>query len=465
MKSSLKLTSKNKPQLKAGSHTNAKSNNTARNSNVSQINQQEMPKNQLKEHTMLGIKKLVKTYENGHQAVKGVSLDIKQGEFLVLVGPSGCGKSSILRSIAGLEAISSGEIHLGGRRVDTEKPALRDIAMVFQNYALYPHMSVYDNLAYGLKNRGVSKDTIKSKIEAVAKTLKIEEYLDRKPAKLSGGQRQRVAMGRAIVRDPQLFLFDEPLSNLDAALRAHMRLQIKKLQRELGVTSVYVTHDQVEAMTLADRIVVLNKGEIEQVGSPAEVYHQPASTFVASFIGSPAMNFIAAQLDEGYLTLGNQQVYLQDYAHIKSTPVTLGIRPEHAEIQALSDKTNTSSSLKLKLGINVVEPLGPNQLVHGDLVYDSSVHDGLVNKELVHNHLVQGTAAQTPFIAVTPEMELDESLDLELMVNKSNLHIFGEDTKRIYPVISVETASENLVTELVTGTTSSAQSSKIAAFS
>jgi len=179
--------------------------------------------------TMLGIKNLVKTYENGHQAVKGVSLDIDEGEFLVLVGPSGCGKSSILRSIAGLESISGGEIHLGGRRVDTEKPALRDIAMVFQNYALYPHMTVYKNLAYGLKNRGVSQHLIEDKIEKVAKTLKIEEYLDRKPAKLSGGQRQRVAMGRAIVRDPQLFLFDEPLSNLDASLRAHMRLEIKKL--------------------------------------------------------------------------------------------------------------------------------------------------------------------------------------------------------------------------------------------
>jgi len=360
---------------------------------------------------MLGIKQLVKTYENGHQAVKGVSLEIKKGEFLVLVGPSGCGKSSILRSIAGLESISGGEIHLGGRRVDTEKPALRDIAMVFQNYALYPHMSVYDNLAYGLKNRGVSKPEIQSKIEKVAKTLKIEEYLDRKPAKLSGGQRQRVAMGRAIVRDPQLFLFDEPLSNLDAALRAHMRLEIKKLQRELGVTSVYVTHDQVEAMTLADRIVVLNKGEIEQVGTPAEVYHQPASTFVASFIGSPAMNFIPAVIDEGYLTVGEQQLYLSDYAHLNNETVTLGIRPEHAEILSLSNKTESlsHSPLNLNLQISVVEPLGPNQLVHGKV-------------------------ESTSFIAVTPEMELDQSADLSLVINKENLHIFGKDSKRIPPI-------------------------------
>ncbi|MBW3695816.1 sn-glycerol-3-phosphate ABC transporter ATP-binding protein UgpC [Vibrio sp. T187] len=353
---------------------------------------------------MLGIKKLIKTYDNGHQAVKGVSLDIKQGEFLVLVGPSGCGKSSILRSIAGLESITGGEIHLGGRRVDTEKPALRDIAMVFQNYALYPHMSVYDNLAYGLKNRGVDKDTIRKKIMKVSKTLKIEEYLDRKPAKLSGGQRQRVAMGRAIVRDPQLFLFDEPLSNLDAALRAHMRLEIKKLQRELGVTSVYVTHDQVEAMTLADRIVVLNQGEIEQVGTPAEVYHQPASTFVASFIGSPAMNFIPAELADGYLTINGQQLYLADYAHIKNAKVTLGVRPEHADIKSIP------SALKINLGISVVEPLGPNQLVHGKV-------------------------DQLSFIAVTPEMYLDESVDLSLFVSKDNLHIFDEHGKRLYPNI------------------------------
>ena len=208
---------------------------------------------------MLVLKNLVKTYDNGHQAVKGISVDIKQGEFIVLVGPSGCGKSSILRAIAGLESITGGEIELNNRRIDTEKPASRDIAMVFQNYALYPHMTVYENLAYGLKNRGVDRASIESKIEKVAKTLKITDYLDRKPAKLSGGQRQRVAMGRAIVREPQLFLFDEPLSNLDASLRAHMRLEIKKLQRELAVTSVYVTHDQVEAMTLADRIIVLNQ--------------------------------------------------------------------------------------------------------------------------------------------------------------------------------------------------------------
>lgn len=358
------------------------------------------------DNVMLDIKQLVKTYENGHQAVKGVDLSIKQGEFIVLVGPSGCGKSSILRSIAGLEPINSGEIHLAGRRVDKEKPALRDIAMVFQNYALYPHMSVYDNLAYGLKNRGVDKKSIAEKINHVAKTLKIEEYLDRKPAKLSGGQRQRVAMGRAIVRDPQLFLFDEPLSNLDAALRAHMRLEIKKLQRKLGVTSVYVTHDQVEAMTLADRIVVLNQGKIEQVGSPKEVYHQPASTFVASFIGSPAMNFIRASLDKGYLQVAQQKIFLPKYQKLSAPSLTLGIRPEHA---GLSSNENT---LNLRLQISVVEPLGPNQLVHGKIA-------GLDNP--------------SDFIAVTPEMSVDIDQTLNLSVNVDNLHLFDEQGRRLCP--------------------------------
>lgn len=351
---------------------------------------------------MLELKNLIKTYENGHQAVKGINLAIRQGEFIVLVGPSGCGKSSVLRSIAGLEAISGGEIHLGGRRVDSEKPALRDIAMVFQNYALYPHMSVDDNLAYGLKNRGVDKATIASKIASVSKTLKIEDYLDRKPAKLSGGQRQRVAMGRAIVRDPQLFLFDEPLSNLDASLRAHMRLEIKKLQRELGVTSIYVTHDQVEAMTLADRIVVLNQGDIEQIGTPAEVYHQPASAFVASFIGSPAMNFLPATLDKGYLTFGEQRIYLPDYADVAHCNVTLGIRPEHAE---LSPSEHTMS---LTLDISVVEPLGPNQLVHGQV-------------------------QQAPFIAVTPEVAFDTAQPLTLHIAPCNLHLFDDNGKRMCP--------------------------------
>ncbi|MDR9829077.1 sn-glycerol-3-phosphate ABC transporter ATP-binding protein UgpC [Vibrio sp. FNV 38] len=355
------------------------------------------------EESMLTLNQLVKTYENGHQAVKGIDLSIKKGEFLVLVGPSGCGKSSILRSIAGLESISGGEIHLGGRRVDTEKPALRDIAMVFQNYALYPHMTVYDNLAYGLKNRGVDKATIKQKIEQVSTTLKISEYLDRKPSKLSGGQRQRVAMGRAIVRSPQLFLFDEPLSNLDASLRAHMRLEIKKLQRELGVTSVYVTHDQVEAMTLADRIVVLNNGVIEQVGTPSEVYHQPASRFVASFIGSPAMNFIPAKIDHGTLKVGTHSIFIPEYSDLSIDNITVGIRPENAQLER-----DNCTQLELDMAVSVVEPLGPNQLVHGK-VYGEQ------------------------FIAVTPEINIETDKVVPFYVSIDNLHLFDEQGKRIIP--------------------------------
>lgn len=349
---------------------------------------------------MLEMQQLVKTYENGHQAVKGIDISISKGEFIVLVGPSGCGKSSILRSIAGLETISGGEIHLNGRRVDTVKPAERDIAMVFQNYALYPHMTVYNNLAYGLKNRGVDKTEIELKIQQVAKTLKIEDYLDRKPSKLSGGQRQRVAMGRAIVRDPQLFLFDEPLSNLDAALRAHMRLQIKKLQRELSVTSVYVTHDQVEAMTLADRIVVLNLGEIEQIGTPSEVYHQPASKFVASFMGSPAMNFLEAEIKNGQVILATQSLLIPEYSHLMDQKITLGIRPEHAETTPLS------SSIKVTITTSVVEPLGPNQLVHGKLMTNN-------------------------FVAVTPESPFEIGQDLDLFIEHKNLHLFDAQGKRI----------------------------------
>uniref|UniRef100_UPI003B3B461D sn-glycerol-3-phosphate ABC transporter ATP-binding protein UgpC n=1 Tax=Bosea sp. (in: a-proteobacteria) TaxID=1871050 RepID=UPI003B3B461D len=239
-------------------------------------------------------------------AVKGVSFDIPDGGFCVLVGPSGCGKSTLLRMVAGLETISSGEVAIGNRVVNQIEPADRDIAMVFQNYALYPHMNIYDNMAYGLRNRGTPKDEIDRRVREAARILAIEPFLERKPRQLSGGQRQRVAMGRAIVRKPQVFLFDEPLSNLDAKLRVQMRVEIKKLQRALGVTSIYVTHDQVEAMTLSDKLVVMNGGQVEQIGLPAEVYRKPASKFVATFIGSPPMNILAGTIDgPGIVALGD----------------------------------------------------------------------------------------------------------------------------------------------------------------
>ncbi|MBR2575368.1 MAG: sn-glycerol-3-phosphate ABC transporter ATP-binding protein UgpC [Loktanella sp.] len=237
---------------------------------------------------------LHKVYAGGVKAVTGISLDIADGEMIVLVGPSGCGKSTLLRMVAGLETISDGTLHIGDRVVNNLEPAERDIAMVFQNYALYPHMTVFNNLAYGLRNRKLPKDEIDRRVREAADMLEIAPYLDRKPRNLSGGQRQRVAMGRALVREPAAFLFDEPLSNLDAKLRVQMRVEIRQLQKRLKTTSLYVTHDQLEALTMADRLVVLNGGRIEQVGTPMQVYSKPASVFVAGFIGSPAMNMIDA---------------------------------------------------------------------------------------------------------------------------------------------------------------------------
>ncbi|MBO9446819.1 sn-glycerol-3-phosphate ABC transporter ATP-binding protein UgpC [Ruegeria sp. R14_0] len=296
-----------------------------------------------------------KVYPNGFQAVETTSFTIQDGEFVVLVGPSGCGKSTLLRMIAGLEDITEGTLKIGDRVVNDVDPADRDIAMVFQNYALYPHMTVRKNIGYGLKNRGTPTAEIAAKVEDAAKMLNLAEYLDRKPAQLSGGQRQRVAMGRAVVRDPALFLFDEPLSNLDAKLRNQMRIEIKALQRRLGTTAVYVTHDQVEAMTMADRIIVLNAGKIEQIGTPSEIYHNPASTFVASFMGAPPMNLIEAEMGQG-------QVRINGYDQLLPVPetyagsVTMGIRPEDV---VLDDRGSVT------FRVDILEELGAHRLLHG----------------------------------------------------------------------------------------------------
>jgi sn-glycerol 3-phosphate transport system ATP-binding protein len=263
----------------------------------------------------IALRNVEKTYGRGPTAVKvihGINADIPDGEFIVIVGPSGCGKSTLLRMVAGLEEITGGEIDIGGRVVNRLEPAERDIAMVFQNYALYPHMSVYDNMAYGLKIAKVPKAEIEVRVRKAAKILELGTLLERRPRELSGGQRQRVAMGRAIVRQPQVFLFDEPLSNLDAKLRAQTRLEIQKLHAELGVTSLFVTHDQVEAMTLAQRMIVMNGGRIEQIGTPEQVYGTPASTFVAGFIGSPPMNLLSGQAEGRQFTLGGQTLTLPD---------------------------------------------------------------------------------------------------------------------------------------------------------
>ena len=301
-----------------------------------------------------------KIYPGGFHAIKGVNLNIKDGEFIVIVGPSGCGKSTLLRTVAGLETISSGTIKIDDRVVNELEPGERDIAMVFQNYALYPHMTVYNNMAYGLRNQGVANSEIESRVQDAARILELQDLLERKPAALSGGQRQRVAMGRAIVREPKAFLFDEPLSNLDAKLRVQMRLEIKELQRRLGTTSIYVTHDQVEAMTLADRLVVMNAGLPEQIGTPMEVYERPATSFVAGFIGSPAMNFLSAEkVSGGGLKLPNGSIYkeleLNDNMPSKSI---FGIRPEHIEVVNHKDA-------QLSIKINVIESLGADSLLYG----------------------------------------------------------------------------------------------------
>ena len=263
-----------------------------------------------------------KTYPGGFEAIKGINFAVGDGQFCVLVGPSGCGKSTLLRMVAGLETITGGEIDIGGRIVNQVEPAERDIAMVFQNYALYPHMSVYNNMAYGLRNRRMAEPEIKNRVEEAARILELGAMLERKPGQLSGGQRQRVAMGRAIVRQPKVFLFDEPLSNLDAKLRIAMRVEIRKLQRRLKTTSIYVTHDQLEAMTLADILVVMNGGQVEQIGNPLEIYQKPATTFVASFIGAPPMNLLPLQSDELKSQLAGHGGAVAAEAGI------LGIRPE-----------------------------------------------------------------------------------------------------------------------------------------
>ena len=288
------------------------------------------------------LKNVIKRYGHGrsaNQVIHGVSAHIHDGEFVVIVGPSGCGKSTLLRMVAGLEEVTDGTISIGDRVVNNLEPAERDIAMVFQNYALYPHMSVFDNMAYGLKIKKVPLEEIKTRVDKAAKILELGQYLQRKPRELSGGQRQRVAMGRAIVRQPQVFLFDEPLSNLDAKLRAQTRLEIEKLHRELGITSLFVTHDQVEAMTLAERMIVMNAGRMEQFGTPEEVYHRPATTFVASFIGAPPMNLLSGI--EG----------VRD-------GVLLGIRPEHLRVV---------DSGGWQLQVETVEMLGAERLVYGHL--------------------------------------------------------------------------------------------------
>ena len=343
-----------------------------------------------------------------NEIIHGISCNIHDGEFIVILGPSGCGKSTVLRMIAGLEVISKGDIAIDGKVVNQLEPAARDIAMVFQNYALYPHMTVYKDMAYGLKIRRMPKAEIDQRVQKAAKILELSEFLDRKPRQLSGGQRQRVAMGRCIVREPKVFLFDEPLSNLDAKLRVQMRLELRNLHESLGITSIYVTHDQVEAMTLGDRLIIMDDGYVEQIGSPLEVYERPATHFVAGFIGSPAMNFFEARTssDGRMVQLANTDRLPIHYDVGRSfidKDIILGIRPEHFKIVQ-------DGSGMIQMMVDHVETLGADTLVHGR----SGENDTFFTLRLPDiQHFKKGTS-------------------LPLVVSSEKLHLFDKESgKRI----------------------------------
>jgi sn-glycerol 3-phosphate transport system ATP-binding protein len=340
------------------------------------------------------------------EVLHSISAEINDGEFLVVVGPSGCGKSTILRLIAGLEEITSGEVWIGEQLVNSLEPKDRNIAMVFQNYALYPHMNVFNNMAYGLRTRRFSTDEIRQRVEDAARTLGLENLLDRKPRQLSGGQRQRVAMGRCIVREPSVFLFDEPLSNLDAKLRTQMRVELKRLHKQLRTTSIYVTHDQVEAMTLADRILVLNEGRIEHLGTADEIYHRPATTFVAGFIGSPGMNLLPGRLagdgDMIRLPDGNQCAIPRGMNGFKKSGITLGLRPEHL---TLKSNVTEPDPCCLKALVELVEPLGSDNVAHCSM-----------------NGISHNLVARLPSNCPVTEGET-----LDLAFHPGNLHLFDPE--------------------------------------
>jgi multiple sugar transport system ATP-binding protein len=365
--------------------------------------------------------KLNKVYENGFHAVKDMSLDIAEGEFMVLVGPSGCGKTTALRMVAGLEDITSGILRIGGKEVNDETPKERDIAMVFQNYALYPHMTVRDNIGFALKLRKTPKADLNTKVNEAAEILGLTDWLDRKPGQLSGGQRQRVAMGRAIVRQPSVFLMDEPLSNLDAKLRVQMRAEVARIQRHLNVSTIYVTHDQIEAMTMGDRVTVMRSGVLQQVDTPQHLYDNPDNIFVAAFIGSPAMNLYDAILGEGArsLKLGSQEIDLPESVRVKrpalvsyaGKDVVVGLRPEHLPAEAPD-----SSGPKLVGEVDLVEALGSELVVHFAIDAHRVLAEGAVDKDeaaaVKSGEGVARVAAKTP---VKPGDKMTFAVDIDEM--------------------------------------------------
>ena len=384
----------------------------------------------------IDIKSAGKIYPNGTRALEDVNITINDGEFVVLVGPSGCGKTTLLRMVAGLEDITEGEISIGDKTVNDVAPKDRDIAMVFQNYALYPHMSVFDNMAFSLKLRKLPKDEIEQKVKEAAKTLEISELLDRKPKALSGGQRQRVAMGRAIVRNPQAFLMDEPLSNLDAKLRVQMRAELGQLHTQLQTTTLYVTHDQVEAMTMGDRVEVIRKGELQQIDTPREIYLKPKNIFVAGFIGSPSMNFVYANVGVNkssiQLNFGNDQIEyngekLGELKAFENKEIVMGIRPEAFEDGNYANASEFSESIKVS--VSLLEQLGSDSYIHfyKDIkpVQTEAIEEILADE----GEDISVLGDNTKFIArINPNSTVVEGKEIELKIDPSKLHFFDPET-------------------------------------
>jgi len=383
----------------------------------------------------IDIKSAGKIYPNGTRALEDVNITINDGEFVVLVGPSGCGKTTLLRMVAGLEDITEGEISIGDKTVNDVAPKDRDIAMVFQNYALYPHMSVFDNMAFSLKLRKLPKDEIEQKVKEAAKTLEISELLDRKPKALSGGQRQRVAMGRAIVRNPQAFLMDEPLSNLDAKLRVQMRAELGQLHTQLQTTTLYVTHDQVEAMTMGDRVAVIRKGELQQIDTPREIYLKPKNIFVAGFIGSPSMNFVYANVGVNkssiQLNFGNDQIEyngekLGKLKAFENKEIVMGIRPEAFEDGNYANASEFSESIKVS--VSLLEQLGSDSYIHfyKDIkpVQTEAIEEILADE----GEDISVLGDNTKFIArINPNSIVVEGKEIELKIDPSKLHFFDPE--------------------------------------
>jgi multiple sugar transport system ATP-binding protein len=376
---------------------------------------------------------ITKTFADGFEAVKDMDLDIQDGEFMILVGPSGCGKSTALRMIAGLEDISSGEVKIGGETVNDRSPKDRDIAMVFQNYALYPHMTVRENMGFALKLAGTDKEEINKKVERAARTLDLEQHLDRRPANLSGGQRQRVAMGRAIVRDPKAFLMDEPLSNLDAKLRVQMRTEVAKLQSKLETTTVYVTHDQTEAMTLGDRVAVMRAGVLLQVGTPAELYDNPVNLFVAGFIGSPAMNFMPGEIGGGKLKLPIGEVDLGDLdVQGNDGQVIAGLRPENLEDVEVIGDLKEERGITFEAEIDLVESLGSDLYAYFHIESEGVQSDQLA--DIVEESLDETGAGEIregheQIVArLDPTSKVKRRETAQLWADTSKLHLFDPES-------------------------------------